>query len=102
MKYIVKFQMNSGTWPYMTRKMIAFSLILLEQKIRAKLDEIRDSQKKPWNKHWHATGGFEYREYSKRDYLIDLIEDIINNPDEFNSEFSADEIMELLLPGDEE
>ena len=97
MKYLVKLQTNSNTWPIKTIKLVAFNLIHLEQKIRKEIKEIQAKQKKEY----YITGGYNYQEYSKRDYLIDIIEDALKNPEEINSRYMADEIFELFF-GEEE
>lgn len=95
-KYFVEFQAVEMDRPFI-RRISAFNLISLEKEIRYKIRQINMSK----NKYWHVTGGYSYREYTKRDYLIDLIEDIIKNPEEINSEYAADEI-EMLLLGQED
>ena len=96
-KYMVKLQTNSNVWPIKTLKLVAFNLIHLEQKIRKEIKELQAKQ----NKYYYLTGGYSFEEYTKRDYLIDIIEDALKNPEEINSRYMADEIVELFNPEEE-
>ena len=97
-KYLVKAQVKvHDVLTTKIFKLVAFNLIHLEQKIRKEIKELQARQ----NKNYYLTGGYTYQEYSKRDYLIDIIEDVLKEPEEINSMYLADEILELFYPNDE-
>ena len=91
-KYIVTLYRN-GAMSY-TQRMKAFTVEQLEKKIY----DMVVSYKFHNNNMWNITGMYEYREYTKRDYLIDIIEEALKEPQEVNSGYMADEILELLAP----